>query len=303
MYSKSIGVFLALSFGIGYALQIGLLMAGLIVHADPTFIHTIILAALMFVPGLAAIGARQLADDDIVEDGLENLWPIPFWPAVAIAIGVPFVVGLAYGITTLFGWTQIDWNMGVLMRAVRETGLVQDLSPEVAAIAPPLFVFAGTLFSTIIGATIYAAVFLGSEYGWRGYLLPRLLPLGKWTAYAIVGILTFAWFLPLILSFYLENRSTGVMLADLACFLLLAVVFSAFLGELWRLSGNLGLTAIAAGALIAQYQQGMWQYMFVLVRDLPSGPFGVVAILLWAAMIPVLWFAYPKFLGPKNQSR
>jgi len=299
MYIKSIAVYLAVTFGLGYAVQIALIMTGFLVHEDPTFISTILLAAVMFVPGLGAIAARNLAEDDIVADGLENWWPVPFWPAVTLALAAPLVVAVSYAITTAFGWTQIDWNMGVLMRELRETGLVQDLGPEVAAIVPALAVFAGTFFSIVIGATVYGAVFMGSEYGWRGFLLPRLLPFGRWVAYVVIGVLVFLWFLPMLLSFYLEARTVGTIVTDMLCFLVLSIVFNAFLGELWRLSGNLGLVAIAGAALVAQYQQGMWKYMFVVVRDLPTGPFGVVSIVLWAAMIPLLWFVFPKLGGRK----
>jgi membrane protease YdiL (CAAX protease family) len=29
----------------------------------------------------------------------------------------------------------------------------------------------------------------GEEFGWRGYLLPKLMPLGRWKAYVLVGII------------------------------------------------------------------------------------------------------------------
>lgn len=303
MYTKSVVVFLVATFGLGVAVQLGLYWAGLLVHRDPTFINTIILALVMFVPALGALIARNLADDDILEDGTENLWPVPFWPAVVLGLGIPLVVALGYGLDALLGSVTLDWNMGVLTRELRETGLVTDLSPEVAAIGPPLYIVAGTLFSALIGVVLYGAVFLGNEYGWRAYLLPRLLPLGRWPAYAILGVVVWLWYLPLLLTFYVVHRDLSTILVDMGILLVFSLIFNAFLGELWRLSGHIGLTAIAAGALVAQHQQGVWKYLFVTVRDWSAGPFGVTAIALWALMIPVLWFVYPKLTGKAASSK
>ena len=51
------------------------------------------------------------------------------------------------------------------------------------------------LLNSIIGAPLA----LGEEYGWRGYLLPRLLPLGEIRATLLLGMIWGIWHLPVLL--------------------------------------------------------------------------------------------------------
>jgi len=59
------------------------------------------------------------------------------------------------------------------------------------ALAVPTVVF--------IGGAVGLPLTLGEEYGWRGYLLPHLLPLGEIKATLIVGLVWAAWHLPILL--------------------------------------------------------------------------------------------------------
>jgi membrane protease YdiL (CAAX protease family) len=43
------------------------------------------------------------------------------------------------------------------------------------------------------------ALAFGEEFGWRGYLLPRLLPLGEVKAAIIVGLIWGPWHLPVLI--------------------------------------------------------------------------------------------------------
>jgi membrane protease YdiL (CAAX protease family) len=52
----------------------------------------------------------------------------------------------------------------------------------------------------ISGVTIGAVFAFGEEYGWRGYLLPRLLPLGEFRASLLVGVIWAFWHTPALLA-------------------------------------------------------------------------------------------------------
>ena len=52
----------------------------------------------------------------------------------------------------------------------------------------------------LIGALIISIFIFGEEYGWRGYLLPRLLALGEIKGTILVGLIWAGWHLPLLLT-------------------------------------------------------------------------------------------------------
>jgi len=74
-------------------------------------------------------------------------------------------------------------------------------------------------------------VSFGEEYGWRGYLLPRLLPLGEIKGTVILGIIWAFWHLP-VLSMARESLWLGVPMF-LAGAILIAFPFT----WLYRASG------------------------------------------------------------------
>jgi membrane protease YdiL (CAAX protease family) len=54
-----------------------------------------------------------------------------------------------------------------------------------------------TLMVGVLPVTLFT---FGEEYGWRGYLLPRLLPLGEVRASVLIGVIWGVWHLPLLLA-------------------------------------------------------------------------------------------------------
>jgi membrane protease YdiL (CAAX protease family) len=77
---------------------------------------------------------------------------------------------------------------------------------------------------TFVGVPIGTLLAFGEEFGWRGYLLPKLLPLGEVKAALIVGLIWGPWHLPVLIVGlnYPEQPITAV----LAVFLLSATLLS-----------------------------------------------------------------------------
>jgi membrane protease YdiL (CAAX protease family) len=58
-------------------------------------------------------------------------------------------------------------------------------------------------------STVGALVTFGEEFGWRGYLLPRLMPLGQNWAILLSGLIWAAWHLPLNLLYGVNGGLQG----------------------------------------------------------------------------------------------
>lgn len=86
---------------------------------------------------------------------------------------------------------------------------------------------------------------LGEEWGWRGWLLPELLPLGRWPAILSVGVVWGLWHAPVLLLGYdypLHPPAVRVLLMVGAC-----LVLGSLLGWLRLRSGSVWPAAIGHG--------------------------------------------------------
>jgi membrane protease YdiL (CAAX protease family) len=77
-----------------------------------------------------------------------------------------------------------------------------DPVPGLALPDGPAGVAAALGLGLALGATVNAAFAFGEEFGWRGYLLWELAPLGFWRVSALVGGLWGVWHAPVITAGY-----------------------------------------------------------------------------------------------------
>jgi uncharacterized protein len=96
----------------------------------------------------------------------------------------------------------------------------------------------GTLLAilTFVGVPIGAALAFGEEFGWRGYLLPKLLPLGEVRAAVIVGLIWGPWHLPILIAGL--NYPGELIVAVLAVFFLSAMLLSLLHTRFYVASGS-----------------------------------------------------------------
>ena len=115
-------------------------------------------------------------------------------------------------IVTQDGYSKEGWKTLGLHRLGLKAWLIAVLAPVLVGVGATAIVWATPLAalavpddvgSQILSFFIQLVVFtltfsLGEELGWRGYLLPQLLSLGRTPAMVLVGLVWAAWHMPLI---------------------------------------------------------------------------------------------------------
>ncbi|MCI0672948.1 MAG: CPBP family glutamic-type intramembrane protease, partial [Myxococcaceae bacterium] len=160
------------------------------------------IAAGSFAPAVAAwIVARLVAPTPHLKEETGLTVKVPdvrwrrFW---ALAwLGMPVLVLGAVGLSALAGTFPLD--LGGLSGARAALAVYAKESPAQAATfsTPASFLAWQVGRSVLLGPVFFAPVAFGQEWGWRGWLLPRLLPLGRMRALALSGALWGLWLAPL----------------------------------------------------------------------------------------------------------
>jgi hypothetical protein len=257
---------------------------GYLALESPNLFQYLLLVAMMGIPALSASIARLIFPDEVGPSW--PIWPVPIAPAVAVTFTAPALFGLSYGLATLFGLTRPQWGLGSLLNRVKDQ-LSAPLAPGVESAAPVVALIAYPVISLLIGATLFAFIALGSELGWRAYLLPRLQPLGRVTASLITGLCWGLWFLPLIYAWYIEVElpgAAGSMVRGVA----LAIALSLLLGALIQKTGHLSIAAMALGAFAGQ-DSGIWSHLFEQARPPWTGTAGWINIAVWCIAGIAVW--------------
>jgi membrane protease YdiL (CAAX protease family) len=102
------------------------------------------------------------------------------------------------------------------------------------------------LLAVLLAPVLNAVFAFGEELGWRGYLLPRLLPLGQWPALLVSGVIWGLWHAPVILLGYNypAHPVPGVLMMVGLC-----VILGILFGWTRLATGSIWPAVIAHGAL------------------------------------------------------
>jgi CAAX protease family protein len=183
-----------------------------LIHADETPAEldiSIVPVFAMFAPLAAALAMRLF----VSKEGLRgSLGPLRKWRFYGLALVLPAVlVSLTIGITVVTGWGNFTWDESV------------PLPLEYVVLA-------------IVALTYGSVLTFGEEYGWRGYLLPKLLPLGEVKAAVIVGLIWGPWHAPMLAAGL--NYSSVNPLAAIGIFIITATALSLLLSRAYLAAGG-----------------------------------------------------------------
>lgn len=282
----SIGLYILFAFGISWAIWLGLGALGV-----P---FTIRVSIGMFGPALSSVIVRLLRHEGFGDAGLRLVgrghkggWRM----YIAAYIVPPLVIALGIGLALLTGVQH--WAFAEYLHAAAQT-LTGTLTSQHKSLPPGLTadqlalisVISSSVLAFTLGILFNMIFTFGEEFGWRGYLLPRLAPLGGIQAAIITGIIWGLWHAPLIVLNgynYPGHPWPGV---------LMMVVFTVGLGMIFAWlrfrSGSVWPSTLAHAAFNAQAGFGV---IFLSSADsllrAPIGIIGLIPMLILAIALAI----------------
>lgn len=271
---KGVFSFLLITFVVTYAIEGALILSGFRITQLPAIYGQLIIAAVMWVPALATVlTVKFVTNEGFV---ITNIRFGPWKPYLESGLLVPLCFVIIYGLTWLLGLGQPDWRMeqfGEMISSAAGTDLPPMPSPTL--MLPVLF-----LATLTIAPIVNGLLGFGEELGWRGYLLPKLMPLGKFKAYVLLGIVWGLWHLPLIL---IGFTYPGQPLLGTLAFIALLLSFGTYMNELTLRHRSSVLAGWIHGVFNSQ-KLGVWPLLFPNINPLIGGYAGLVGIIVWLAL-------------------
>jgi membrane protease YdiL (CAAX protease family) len=233
-----VGLYLALAFGIAWAIWLLLLVKGW-QPGGAELSWAITLGAC--APALAGLAARMACEGKSFEDAGLGLNMARAWPYYLVALLFPMGCAVvALGLVQALGLATVDWTLATglaaLPAAEGQAALAQVGSPWVLWVISPL------------NAVLATPILLGEEFGWRGYLQQRILTGSPLGAAVVTGVIWSAWHLPVNLAGYNFPQHP---VAGMAVFTLGCVLASIILGWLMRASGSVWVASLGHASMNA----------------------------------------------------
>ncbi len=171
-------------------------------------------ALSMWGPGIAALVATlAIARQPFKSLRLNTLGPKRYYLWAWLL--PPVLVVLSGLLTVLTHAGQLDTEFTFMQQMMEQAGTQLPFSAGMLVLIQ--------IAQALLIAPLFNVIFaMGEELGWRGFLLPRLLPLGQWKALLISGAIWGVWHAPAIAQGhnYPDHPALGILLMTVFCVLL-----------------------------------------------------------------------------------
>jgi membrane protease YdiL (CAAX protease family) len=296
--TKRTVLFFVFAFGIAWAIDLAIYLTGGLLHSHLLVARTgWTLAQCLMLLTMAAPALAHILTRVITREGWRDVFLRPHfkpsWRYWLLAwVGTPVLILLGLAIFFLIFPNYFDPTLAaarqILDQAIKMNG-------RSASVSPAMFIVIQIMQAILIAPLINGLATLGEEFGWRAYLLPKLLPLGARKTMLILGIIWGVWHWPLILMGYEygQNYPGAPWLGPLV-FVWFTFMFGTFLAWLtlkarsvWpAVIGHASMNAIGPiGVLMTRGQPNP------LLGPLPNGllgfiPFTILVLwLLWRSRV------------------
>lgn len=255
--SRNVIAFCVVAFVLTYLLEVWLWLSG----GLRVWFATAIMVGVMFIPLLSsALTVKLIERGSLRSYGIAKgraryyLYSLAY-PLVIIALGLLFVA--------LLGTASIDFTLARF----------KEMFPDLPPFEIPLWMI---VINLILAPFINLIPAFGEEYGWRGFLLTKLIKrFSLLPSLLITGIVWGLWHAPVILMGY--NYPHHPDLVGVATFTVWCTLAGFFLGWLRLKSGSVFPAALGHGAINAYIEFGL---LIAPANDeLMTVPLGLPAIL------------------------
>jgi uncharacterized protein len=269
---KRIWIFLGFAFGISWMTGLAVYLSGglqnspsITIGGTPLNLALVLLASFyMFGPAMANLFTRVITHEGKSDLFLEPSFDHHRWTYWLLAWFGPGILTLL-GVAVFFICfpQYYDPHLSVLTQQLAASGAASSTHPW-------LIVVVQTGQAILLTPLLNAIPTFGEEFGWRGYLQPKLMRLGTRKAILLTGLIWGVWHWPVILMGYNYGSDYygSPFLGPLAM-VWFTLILGVFLGWLTIKSHNIWPAVIAHGAL-----NGVASIGLLLVQGKPSSLLG-----------------------------
>lgn len=289
---KRILVYLAFAFGIswiaGFLVLLRSYQEGIAVLVPEVGVHEsflMLITVYLFSPAIAHVLTRIFTREGWQDTGM-NFEFRKGWPYWLMAwIGTPLLI--AMGALAYFVLFPQHFDSGLL--TVKEIIADYEATRGEVPYSAGAFVAIQFFQMILISPLLHLIPIFGEEFGWRGYLQAKLLPLGERQTFLLMGVIWGVWHAPLIVmgqNYGLEYP--GAPWVGILLYLWIAILLGTFFGWVTLRGGSIW-PAIIAHAVLNGIGGGV--YIFVvgepnlLVGPIVTGVVGSVGFLMMTVWI------------------
>ena len=287
--TRRIVIFLGLSFGIAWLTALVIFLTGGIANSPRiggilSFALVLMAVPYMWAPAIANILTRLLTREGWRDTGIrphfQKGWP--YWLMAWVLPALMTIFGAILFFALFPGF--FDPSLSLIQKSLMGAPVPAFLSPWMIAVIEAV---AGILISPMVNGW---ATF-GEEFGWRAYLLPKLMPLGWRKAMLLIGLIWGVWHWPLIFMGYEYGfQYPGFPWLGPILFLWITFCFGVFLSWVTLRSGSIWPAVIGHAAI-----NGIAALSVLAVKGSPDPllgplPVGIIGSLGYAVIALTLFF-------------
>lgn len=231
---KRIAIFTTIAFAIAWAAALVIYQRGgifdsreLVPESGLTEAVVLMATAYMFAPAISHVLTRLITKEGWQDLRIAFKWQQGWGYILLTWLGTPLLIAVGTVIYFVFFPQYFDANLTTISTLIEEYSATGGEIPFGPGLLAAIQIVQGILLSPLVNLV----PIFGEEFGWRGYLLPKLLPLGERKAYLISGLIWGVWHAPVILMGY--NYGTGYPGAPwsgVVMFIFISFVLGTFFG-------------------------------------------------------------------------